>query len=485
MTAKLTDLRIGEVSLVDRGANQHSHVALFKRDDGSVQKDMYGVSRFAEMLGSLGYLLQSCENEAEYEADGSRVPAALRTWLKAGLPIFRAMSTEEVDEFITGMMAKREFSAKERQSAAASGAAESDGSFPIKSEADLKNAMRAIGRSKNPAKTKAHIRARAKALGLTSMLSDAFKREDTMIGKALSFFKSFGRATDSLSESVKSIVDDPSVADRGALIDETIKQFSEHVEETLEKTLSGGEPGELSQDETMSAALKKALGLADTATEADLLSAVAKKDEELKKRGADLAQRNTELDIAKAAMSDDESKYHDSLNSDDEKKKFRGMTRAERAKEMKKVEAPLPDHIVKALADVEALKKSNADLQRDRDIAIFSKRASDIGLGEAHGELLMKAHAGDKAAVAKLEDAIKGLNEQIATGKLFSEFGTSAGGAVDAVAEVTAKAEEIRKADPKLTIEKARAKVVEDPANRELVKRYNSERAAKTQVRAA
>ena len=40
-----------------------------------------------------------------------------------------------------------------------------DGSFPIDTPADLARAKHAVGRAKNPAKAKAHINRRAKALG--------------------------------------------------------------------------------------------------------------------------------------------------------------------------------------------------------------------------------------------------------------------------------------------------------------------------------
>lgn len=82
-------------------------------------------------------------------------------------------------EGATVSMFKRDFSAQERHDAAASGAAMPDGSFPIKSREDLHNAMQAIGRAKNPGEAKAHIRSRAKALGLESELSDAFKKDST------------------------------------------------------------------------------------------------------------------------------------------------------------------------------------------------------------------------------------------------------------------------------------------------------------------
>ena len=85
----------------------------------------------------------------------------------------RAFATQEgLDahlEVVHGEEA-RFFSAKERKKHAKSGAAMSDGSFPIKNATDLKNAIRLAGHAKNPAAAKAHIKKRAKALGLTKSL---------------------------------------------------------------------------------------------------------------------------------------------------------------------------------------------------------------------------------------------------------------------------------------------------------------------------
>jgi len=72
-------------------------------------------------------------------------------------------------------VAKREFSQEERDKAADAGEAMSDGSFPIKSVEDLKNAIQAYGRAKDKTKVKAHIIARAKALGAEGELPDAWK----------------------------------------------------------------------------------------------------------------------------------------------------------------------------------------------------------------------------------------------------------------------------------------------------------------------
>lgn len=107
---------------------------------------------------------------AEWEAKKakSRAKTAARKVTKTG--------------YDTDLELKREFSSGERDKAAEKGAALPDGSFPIKSEQDLKNAMQAIGRAKDKAAARAHIIKRARALGLTDQLPDGWtgeKADDT------------------------------------------------------------------------------------------------------------------------------------------------------------------------------------------------------------------------------------------------------------------------------------------------------------------
>jgi hypothetical protein len=73
---------------------------------------------------------------------------------------------------ILATVEKKEFSADERKKLAGEGKAMKDGSYPIASKADLKNAVQAYGRAKNKAAAKRHIIRRAKALGATSMLPE-------------------------------------------------------------------------------------------------------------------------------------------------------------------------------------------------------------------------------------------------------------------------------------------------------------------------
>jgi len=67
---------------------------------------------------------------------------------------------------------KRVYTDETRQEYAERGVAMSDGSYPIRDVGDLKNAIQAFGRSKNPAATKKHIKKRARALGATDLLPD-------------------------------------------------------------------------------------------------------------------------------------------------------------------------------------------------------------------------------------------------------------------------------------------------------------------------
>jgi hypothetical protein len=66
----------------------------------------------------------------------------------------------------------RDYTTEARELLAKEGKALPDGSYPIKDEGDLRNAIRAIGRAKDPAAAKAHIVKRAKALDATNLLPE-------------------------------------------------------------------------------------------------------------------------------------------------------------------------------------------------------------------------------------------------------------------------------------------------------------------------
>jgi hypothetical protein len=70
---------------------------------------------------------------------------------------------------------KRERSMETRQNLAESGAAMPDGSYPIVTGEDLRNAIQSVGRAKDYDKAKAHIMRRARELGMIDMLPDSWR----------------------------------------------------------------------------------------------------------------------------------------------------------------------------------------------------------------------------------------------------------------------------------------------------------------------
>lgn len=69
---------------------------------------------------------------------------------------------------------KREFNQNQREQLASSGAALSDGSYPIVNRGDLENAIQAYGRASNKGEVKDHIMRRARALGLEELIPESW-----------------------------------------------------------------------------------------------------------------------------------------------------------------------------------------------------------------------------------------------------------------------------------------------------------------------
>ena len=80
---------------------------LCKFHSPETEKSMYSVSRMADILSSLSYMLADLEWEQTYEDDDSVVPARLRTWLEDGAVIFGDLATEETSEFVAQFTAAK------------------------------------------------------------------------------------------------------------------------------------------------------------------------------------------------------------------------------------------------------------------------------------------------------------------------------------------------------------------------------------------
>jgi HK97 family phage prohead protease len=147
----LKEVELYEMSPVLHGANQLTSTISFK---------------------SLEMALMAQEmKEDGYETDDERL---LDEHLIKGIAMLKTFADANPD-IVEAIELKREFTAAQRDDAADSGAAMSDGSFPIKNASDLRNAIKAVGRAKDSGKAKAHIKKRARALGLTNLLPDDWK----------------------------------------------------------------------------------------------------------------------------------------------------------------------------------------------------------------------------------------------------------------------------------------------------------------------
>jgi len=80
-----------------------------------------------------------------------------------------------INYYNDGQVYEREFNAKERDKLAKEGKALPDGSFPIVTIQDLKNAIKTYGLAKNKSRAKRHIIKRAKELNAYDLIPDEWK----------------------------------------------------------------------------------------------------------------------------------------------------------------------------------------------------------------------------------------------------------------------------------------------------------------------
>jgi hypothetical protein len=161
-----------------------------------------------------------------------------------------AIGTAKYDEYCAGLdlddaaVDDRGFSEEDRKKLAKSGAALPGGGFPIKTVEDLKNAVRAIGRAKDPAAAKAHIISRAKSLGATKELpadwvksktSDAQEQGEKTMSAIVTIDGSPIEVADELSASVIRKQIATLIADKADLKGKLDKAAADKEEEDEEK----------------------------------------------------------------------------------------------------------------------------------------------------------------------------------------------------------------------------------------------------------
>ena len=155
----LEEIEIREVSICPFPMNEEAIITSVKQ-----ASDIKTVREFEELLRSVGFSAGAAKGIA---AKGFR-----EGWAGTAGGVQDVL--EVVKRSFGGLadVIKRDFSQDERDRAARSGHAMPDGSYPINTAADLRNAIQAIGRAKNPAAVRRHIMRRARALGLTRLLPE-------------------------------------------------------------------------------------------------------------------------------------------------------------------------------------------------------------------------------------------------------------------------------------------------------------------------
>ena len=87
-----------------------------------------------------------------------------------------------MEDLLMKSVNKHYFPEKERKELAKEGEAMPDGSFPIRNEQDLKDAIRSVGRAKDPAAAKRWIKKRAKEMGKENVTKPSGKTPDLPAG---------------------------------------------------------------------------------------------------------------------------------------------------------------------------------------------------------------------------------------------------------------------------------------------------------------
>lgn len=192
-----------EVSLVDRPANPSCTIEMAKMDGGDWQFEGIDIDHSnnldvvvsspitPDLEVGQGFIpapdapLGKPESDEDLQdaSDAQENTQDAETVLALDAPKVAEPDDElaKAVKFLEDAIAKRQFSDKEREAAAKSGAAMPGGGFPIKTVEDLKNAIHAIGRAKDRTATIAHIKSRAKSLGRSDLIPDNWKTASGLV----------------------------------------------------------------------------------------------------------------------------------------------------------------------------------------------------------------------------------------------------------------------------------------------------------------
>lgn len=493
MPGVLTKLKIREVSGVDNGAGLGVRVMLMKRDvTGDVHDtpfkdndpDKEEVQDYFDMEGTGGQELIAALNDNKGD-----VKAAVKKVLDA--------ENSLIDAYM-----KRDFSDEKRKELAASGKALPGGGYPIENEEDLHNAVRAFGRAKDKAKTKAHILARARSMGMMGAIPETWIAKSNFLARFLvksGVIKAAGldeamiemevaKAVCSVQKSICSIVCDKGVTDKKKMFEETLKQFSDHVlgrvPESFEIAMAAAglvsegyvltTGGDINKgDDDMNAEeMNKAIEAAVKKAVEPLQATIAKQQAEL--NFSKLTERQLEY-VTKSAMTQEQKDAFAAKNGKDKDEECEKYF-------VKMAGDPVVVALNKRVEDVEkenkTLRESVAKAAEDTALAIIEKRVEAYGFGKAEAKVIHDLEkAGNKAGAEVIEKSLKAAAAALTTAGIFKEFGGKGSDGTSGAAQMEALVAEFQKADANLTRDQAIAKIAESRVakHQEVWKAYKEE----------
>lgn len=458
----------------------------------------------------------------------------------ARMAIMKRDGSMDFDDSAYEKICKRTFSADDRKKATESGAAMPGGRYPIENAADLENAIHAVGRGKGShAAIRSHIMSRARALGASDKIPadwKASKADESRLRNAIraadfgfasetvskfaariakdsldgdpdeaSLFDGIAKSEDgsdfdkadecyrTLCASVSSIMGDADAGGKPALLQKTFEQLKDAVQEVvpeaLEPTIGKALGTSGSTDQMPNAVLAKALGLSETATDAEILKAAEKakeaekeKDDEKKKtekRAEAIAKmsathsgfmNNADAKMPKGgkeAFADMEPSERDAhmkanlIDDDDddvEKRIKKGVAfRADDGTVFTKKDFGTDAAFNFAKRQSDQIIKQRDELAKSEDrrlTAEFAKRAEPlefIAKADELGAILHDIAKFDAKLADRVEAVLKTANERLAKSDLLKEHGSGAGGGFSkAGGRIEALAKELLTKEPDL-----------------------------------
>lgn len=185
-TAVKADGTIELRKFAPRGGEQRT--PLDKNAVEPIKKDLGTVSNLAYILQSACYIQMDAAYEAEYEADGSALPAELAAWVKEGAAILQRMTEEELNEMVGTMKSTQDRLHKEGHQVI--------GIFSL----DKKGA-------KYSAKTKEHLAGIQKCMDSAQDHLDALGKDDGVADSATAHITKSSAATPQIEKGEAEMLD--------------------------------------------------------------------------------------------------------------------------------------------------------------------------------------------------------------------------------------------------------------------------------------